>query len=201
MTGDGPAPGHVPAAMAGATAGVAGPELYAVAAGLVGRLTARRETVATAESLTGGLVAAALTDIAGSSVVVRGGVVAYSSEVKADVLGVDAGLLSTSGAVDALVAEEMACGVRDRLGATYGMATTGVAGPDPSEGKPVGTVFVAVAGPRTTRVQSLALSGDRPAIRRQSVAAVFELLAQELLDEVELEGATGSGEEGAPGRG
>ena len=164
----------------------AGPDLYAVSADLVSRLTGRGETVASAESLTGGLVAAALTDVPGSSAVVRGGVVAYSSEVKAGVLGVDAGLLATVGAVDATVAEQMACGVRDRLGATYGLATTGVAGPDPSEGKAVGTVFVAVAGPRTTRVRSLLLDGDRPAIRRQSVAAVLELLEQELLDERDL---------------
>lgn len=175
----------------------AGQDLYAASADLVSRLTARGETVASAESLTGGLVAASLTDVPGSSVVVRGGVVAYSSEVKAGVVGVDAGLLAAVGAVDATVAEQMACGVRDRLGATYGLATTGVAGPDPSEGKAVGTVFVAVAGPHTTRVRSLLLEGDRPAIRRQSVAAVLELLAQELLDERDL-GSGGTGPD--PGR-
>ena len=160
----------------------------AVAADLVARLTARGQTVATAESLTGGMVAAALTDVPGASAVVRGGVVAYSSDVKRDVLGVDAGRLAEVGAVDADVAEQMACGVRDRLGATYGLATTGVAGPDAAEGRPVGTVFVAVAGPQTTRVQALQLTGGRARIRAGSVAAVLDLLAQELLDERDLAG-------------
>ncbi len=147
---------------------------------LVAGLTARRQTVATAESLTGGLVAAALTDVPGSSAAVRGGVVAYLHEVKVSLLGVDAGLLAGRGAVDPQVAEQMASGVRDRLGATYGLATTGVAGPDPSDGKPVGTVFVAVAGPRTSRVQALRLSGSRSEIRADSVQAVLVLLAQAL---------------------
>ena len=192
-------PGQVGAAGGAAVVAAAGPDLYAVSAELVSRLTSRRETVSTAESLTGGLVAAALTDVPGSSAVVRGGVVAYTSEIKSGVVGVDAGLLAASGAVDAMVAEQMACGVRDRLRSTFGLATTGVAGPDPSEGKPVGTVFVAVAGPHTTRVQALKLVGDRAAIRRQSVAAVLELLAQELLDESEL--GTGAGEPGEDGQG
>ncbi|MGZ4600224.1 MAG: CinA family protein [Oryzihumus sp.] len=173
--------------------GVVGPEVYAVCADLVGRLTGRGLTVATAESLTGGLVAGALTDVPGSSLVLRGGVVAYSVEVKASVLGVDAGLLASRGAVDAGVAEQMACAARERLGATYGLATTGVAGPEPSEGKAVGTVFVAVAGPRTTRVQALSLTGSRAEIRRRSVAAVLDLLAQEMLDEDELSARPGGG--------
>jgi nicotinamide-nucleotide amidase len=156
-------------------------EVEAAAATVVAELTARAATVATAESLTGGLVSAALTGIPGASVVVRGGVVSYSSEVKASVLGVDPELLAQAGAVDASVAEQMAAGTRAVLDADYGLATTGVAGPDPAEGKPVGRVFVAVSGPGTSRVQALDLRGDRASIRAQSVLAVLRLLG-EMLD-------------------
>lgn len=147
---------------------------------LIGRLAAAGLTVATAESLTGGLVAARLTDVPGASEVVRGGVVAYALEVKAEVLGVDAALLDQRGAVDAEVAQQMATGVRQRLRSTYGLATTGVAGPGPADGKPAGTVFVAVAGERGVRVRQLALTGDREQIRALTVDAVLELLAQSL---------------------
>ena len=150
------------------------------AADLVARLTAAGQTVAVAESLTGGLVAAALTDVVGASVVVRGGVLAYATDLKAQVLGVDEALLARVGAVDADVAEQMANGVRSLMGATYGLATTGVAGPDPVDGKPVGTVYVAVVGPESSRVESLCLSGDRAGIRAQSVLAVLALLDDQL---------------------
>jgi len=136
--------------------------------------------VAVAESLTGGLVAAALTDIPGASVVVRGGVLAYATDVKAHVLGVNEVLLAQVGAVDADVAEQMASGVRSLMGATYGLATTGVAGPDRVDGKPVGTVYVAVVGPGSSRVKALSLSGDRGDIRADSVLAALTLLAEEL---------------------
>jgi nicotinamide-nucleotide amidase len=145
---------------------------------LVARLTATGQTVATAESLTGGLVAARLTDVPGSSAVVRGGVVAYAIDVKAEVLGVDAELLADRGAVDAEVARQMAAGVRARLGSSYGLATTGVAGPGPAEGKPAGTVYVAVAGGQEVRARRLELSGDRAQIRARTVDAVLELLAE-----------------------
>ena len=155
---------------------------------LVERLTSAGRTVAVAESLTGGLVTAALTDIPGASVVVRGGVLAYATDLKTQVLGVDEALLARAGAVDADVAGQMAAGVRALMGATYGLATTGVAGPDQADGKPVGTVYVAVAGPGTSRVRALSLSGDRGQIRAQSVLAVLALLAEEL-------DASGSGSE------
>ena len=151
-----------------------------LAADLVARLTVAGQTVAVAESLTGGLVAAALTDPAGASSVVRGGVVAYATDLKAGVLGVDEVLLARAGSVDVEVAEQMASGVRSLMGATYGLSTTGVAGPDPVDGKPVGTVYVAVVGPGSSRVRALALSGDRAGIRAQSVLAVLRLLAEEL---------------------
>ncbi|HRA27838.1 nicotinamide-nucleotide amidohydrolase family protein, partial [Ornithinibacter sp.] len=99
-------------------------------------------TVATAESLTGGLVCAALTSVPGASSVVRGGVVAYASEVKATVVGVDAGVLAREGAVSAAVAGELAARVRAVMGCDVGVSTTGVAGPDPADGRPPGTVFI-----------------------------------------------------------
>jgi len=151
-----------------------------VAADLVARLTAAGQTVAVAESLTGGLVAAALTDIPGASVVFRGGVIAYATDIKARVLGVDEVLLSRVGSVDLEVAEQMGSGVRSLMGATYGLATTGVAGPDSVDGKPVGTVYVAVVGPGTSRVKALGLSGDRSDIRAQSVLAALALFSEEL---------------------
>jgi nicotinamide-nucleotide amidase len=139
-------------------------------------LERRGETLAVAESLTGGLVAAALTAVPGASRVFRGSVTAYATELKRDVLGVDGGLLADRGAVDPLVAESMAQGVRSRLGADWGLATTGVAGPDPQDGKPVGTVYVAAAGPFGVSVAALGLAGDRAAIRGATVTAALELL-------------------------
>jgi len=155
-----------------------------LAADLVARLTAAGQTVAVAESLTGGLVCAALTEVAGASVVVRGGVVAYASDLKAQVLGVDEALLAQAGAVDPGVAEQMAAGVRSLTGATYGLATTGVAGPDPTDGKPVGTVYVALVGLGSSRVRALALTGDRAGIRDQTLRAALMLLAEELAAQI-----------------
>jgi PncC family amidohydrolase len=112
--------------------------------------------------------------------VVRGGVVAYATELKAGLLGVDAALLSEVGAVDPEVALQMAIGVRERLGATYGLATTGVAGPDPQDGHEPGTVHVALAGPEGTQVSSLSLSGDRARIRAATVVHSLELVRRAL---------------------
>ena len=147
-------------------------------------LIAREETVATAESLTGGLVAAALTSVPGSSAAVRGGIVAYATDLKTALLDVPADLLERHGAVHGAVAEAMAEGTRDRLGATTGVATTGVAGPDPAEGKPVGMVFVAVAGPGGLASRQLALTGDRAEIRAAVVESVLELLVGALQEHV-----------------
>ncbi|MBB5123072.1 damage-inducible protein CinA [Streptomyces eurocidicus] len=148
-------------------------------------LVDRGRTVAAAESLTGGLVAAELTAVPGASRAVRGSVTAYATEVKREVLGVDGGLLAARGAVDGEVAGQMARGVRALLGADWGVATTGVAGPDAQDGKPVGTVFVAAAGPAgATAVRELSLDGDRARIRAESVQAVLELLLGELTENV-----------------
>ncbi len=117
-----------------------------VANHVVARLTAAGQTVATAESLTGGLLCAALVSVPGASVVVRGGVVAYAADVKTGVLGVPADVLDQHGTVAAESAAAMAVAARALFGADWAVATTGVAGPDPIEDKPVGTVHVAVAG-------------------------------------------------------
>ncbi len=146
------------------------------AADLVASLAERGETLACAESLTGGLVCAAVTDVPGASAVLRGGIVSYATEVKASVLGVDAGLLARTGAVDADVAQQMAEGVCRVLGSTWGVATTGVAGPDPQDGAAVGTVFVAVAGPDGAEARAHHFSGDRSAIRTAAVRAALDLL-------------------------
>ncbi|SHN25262.1 CinA family protein [Actinacidiphila paucisporea] len=144
-------------------------------------LELRGDTLAVAESLTGGLLAAELTGVPGASRTFRGSVTAYATALKHELLGVDAALLAERGAVDAQVAREMAEGVRRRLGADWGAATTGVAGPEPQDGRPVGTVFVAVAGPGgVAEVAELRLSGDRTAIRRASVAAVVDQLLEQL---------------------
>lgn len=140
-------------------------------------------TVAAAESLTGGLVCAALVSVPGASDVVRGGVVAYAADLKTGVLGVDADLVSERGTVDAAVAEAMAQRVRVVCGATWGVATTGVAGPEASEGKPPGTVHVAVAGPSGVQTQLLHLEGDRDDVRHGTVAAVLSLLVARVGEE------------------
>ena len=147
-----------------------------LAAAVLDLLRERAETVATAESLTGGLVCATLVDAPGASAIVRGAVVAYTADVKSQILGVDDAQIASNGTIDAEVARQMATGIRLRLGATWGVATTGNAGPESSEGKPVGTVFIAVAGPRTSAVRELSLSGDRTAIRRSTTAAALSLL-------------------------
>ncbi|MDQ1122704.1 CinA family protein [Microbacterium trichothecenolyticum] len=143
------------------------------AALLLERLGELGWTVAIAESLTGGLVVSSLVDVPGASRAVRGGVVAYATDVKRNVLGVDPALLEAHGAVHPRVARQMARGVRDVLArdgvpADVGIATTGVAGPDEQDGQPVGTVHVAVSTPLGTRVDSLVIAGDRDRIRKET---------------------------------
>jgi nicotinamide-nucleotide amidase len=172
------------------TEGVAGRNARELAAEVLGLLSAAGRTLAVAESLTGGLVAAALTDVPGSSVAFRGGIVAYATELKAELLGVDAAMLAAHGPVYPAVAAAMAAGVRDRLGATVGAATTGVAGPGPQDGQPAGTVHIAVSMPASrthdndeTIVRSIALTGDRDEVRRLTVERVLGLLLGRLREE------------------
>jgi nicotinamide-nucleotide amidase len=147
-------------------------------------LRAGGQTVAVAESLTGGLVAAALTTIPGASLAVRGGVVAYATDLKAALLSVPQRMLDEHGAVYPGVAAAMAVGVRQRLGATFGVATTGVAGPDPQDGQPVGTVHIAVSADDDTVVRTLALDGDRDRIRRLTVDRSLALLLGRLREDI-----------------
>jgi nicotinamide-nucleotide amidase len=122
-------------------------------ADLLGDLAAAGLTVATAESLTGGLLAAVLTEIPGSSAVVRGGLVVYATDLKEQLAGVDSGLLTLRGPVDPVVAAALADGARRLCGASIGVGLTGVAGPDPQNGVPVGTWYCAVSGPGEHRDQ------------------------------------------------
>jgi PncC family amidohydrolase len=155
----------------------------------LGELTARLQsaciasgsTVALAESCTGGMVAAALTDRAGSSGYFAGGVVSYSNEAKRDLLGVDPDVLEAHGAVSAQVARAMALGARERFGSTLAASVTGIAGPDGgSDAKPVGLTYVAVADAAGEDVRRIVWSGDRDANRRDSVGAVVEMLVSRL---------------------
>ncbi|MEV6972854.1 CinA family protein [Kitasatospora sp. NPDC093806] len=157
-----------------------GPVDFGLAARAHAALRAEGGTVAVAESLTGGLLAAALVDVPGASATFRGSVTAYATELKASVLGVDEGLLAVHGPVHPVVARQMAEGVRKLLGATYGLATTGVAGPEPQDGRAVGTVYLAVAGPGGSLVTSPRLSGERATIRHGAVTAALELLVGRL---------------------
>ncbi|PRY24574.1 CinA family protein [Pseudosporangium ferrugineum] len=150
------------------------------AAAAVHALVERRETLAVAESLTGGLLAATVVEIPGVSSVFRGGMVVYATDLKHSLAGVPEDLLSERGPVDPDVAKSLAEGVRSRCGADWGLATTGVAGPEPQDGKPVGMVFVAVAGPARTIVQELKLAGSREDIRHETMVAALALLVDEL---------------------
>lgn len=139
-----------------------------------------KRTVATAESLTAGMVSAVLADTPGASGMLQGGVVAYQNSVKADVLKVPAELLASAGSVDNGVAAAMAEGARIALGADIGVSTTGVAGPEAHDGKPVGTVFIGVATAAGTTAYEYAFSGSRADIRGQACGAALERLIEAL---------------------
>jgi nicotinamide-nucleotide amidase len=152
----------------------------ALSARIIEILTARRQSIAVAESLTGGLLVAELIRTPGASAVVLGAVVAYNTELKHTLLGVSADVLALHGAVHPDVAAQMALGVRERLSvggqpAAIGISTTGVAGPDPQDGKPVGMVYLGFAIASEVRTRQLQLSGSREAIR---AAVVYESLSE-----------------------
>ncbi len=142
---------------------------------LLARLAERGWTLGVAESLTGGLVVAELVAVPGASAVLRGGIVAYATDLKHRLLGVPADLLATRGAVDPDVALQMARGVRRSTGSDVGLATTGVAGPDPQAGKAPGLVFVAASTPDGDQVRRIDAAGDRAAIRAAAVRGVLSL--------------------------
>ncbi len=156
-----------------------------LAAALVGELCAAGKSVATAESCTGGWIAKALTDIAGSSACFAYGIVSYSNAAKESLLGVSADTLRMHGAVSEAVVREMAAGVLQRSGADFGVAVSGIAGPGGGGAdKPVGTVWFAWAS-RTASVEAVEatlhrLTGDRAAIRSQSVVLALEGLRDRL---------------------
>ncbi|WP_405092949.1 CinA family protein [Micromonospora sp. NBC_01392] len=150
------------------------------AASVVHRLHECGQTLATVESLTGGLLAAAIVEIAGVSAIYRGGLVVYATELKAVLAGVPEDLLAARGPVDPDVAVALAEGGRRRCGADWGLATTGVAGPEPQDDKPVGLVYVAVAGPTGSDVHRLDLDGGRDHIRSAAVIEALRLLAEHI---------------------
>jgi PncC family amidohydrolase len=152
------------------------------AAGPLDALRSRGATLASAESLTGGRLAALVTAVPGASAVFVGGVVSYATALKTSLLGVSEDLVATYGVVSAECAGAMARGVRGLTGATYGVSTTGVAGPDEQEGKAVGTVFVGLAGPGEERVIALELVGDRAAIQDRTCLEALRALSQALAD-------------------
>lgn len=150
-------------------------DVAGTAAALHVALQSRGETVACAESLTGGELAAWLSATPGASATFLGGVVSYATEVKRTVLGV-----TVEQVVSPDCAIQMASGAQGLLGADWVLSTTGVAGPDAQEGQPVGTVYVGLAGPRSVRSTAFLLEGDRAAIRGSTCAAALELLLAEV---------------------
>lgn len=162
-------------------------DVAASARTIVGLLLGADRTLAVAESLTGGLVVSTVVGVPGASAVLRGGVVAYATDLKSAVLGVDPALLAARSPVDPDVAEQMAVGVARLMGADYGLATTGVAGPDPQDGHPVGEVYVAVVGPGPdgpawTRQLELDPALGRDGIRHAALAHALTLLIDHLTD-------------------
>ncbi|MBA2446219.1 MAG: CinA family protein [Nocardioidaceae bacterium] len=161
MTPD-PVPGHA-----------AGPTTSAQR--LVASLRDRKLTIATAESLTAGLISATMADVPGASAVLRGGLSAYTNDVKQDCLGIEPGLIERHGAISPECAEAMAYQARRVFRADVAVAATGVAGPEEQENRPVGTVFVAVATATEVQTARLSLSGNRRAIRHATVEAALIL--------------------------
>ena len=140
-------------------------------------LSQRGETISVAESLTGGGLAEALSSLPGSSQIFRGSVTAYQVEIKNSVLKVPLELISEMGSVNEEVAAAMAHGIKDLMGSTWSISTTGVAGPGPVEGVPAGTVWVAIDGPISQTLQ-LELSGTREIVRNATIAGAIAAFAR-----------------------
>lgn len=147
------------------------------AAQLVAGLSSHGQTVATAESLTGGLIGATITSVPGASTVYLGGAVVYATSLKHLLGGVSEDILQSAGAVSSQTAVALAEGIRQRTGADWAIAVTGVAGPDPQEGHPPGTVWLGLVGPgHPASASLLQLSGTREQIRVQTVDAALSRL-------------------------
>ena len=140
-------------------------------------LSQRGETISVAESLTGGGLAEALSSLPGSSQIFLGSVTAYQAEIKNSVLQVPLELISEMGTVSEEVAVSMAAGVKDLMGSTWSISTTGVAGPGPVDGVPPGTVWVAIDGPISQTLQ-LELSGTREIVRNATIAGAIAAFAR-----------------------
>lgn len=153
-----------------------------LAAMVISTLTERSATLATAESLTGGLIGATLTDVPGASAVYLGGTVAYASRLKTDLLGVPTAMIEQYSVISDEVALAMAVGLQERTKADWVVAVTGVAGPTPQEGHDPGEVHICIAGPRIPSlpaqrlVEHYAFEGDRASIRQQTVDAALQML-------------------------
>ena len=147
---------------------------------LIRGLHAQGLTVATCESLTGGMICAALVDVPGASRVVRGGLITYQTDTKSLLAGVDAGLIESHGVVSAEVARAMAAGARDALHADIAVSATGMASPGEIGDPPAGTVFVGLASAAGVQAVELHLTGDRQAVRQQTVDAAIKLIGQEI---------------------
>ena len=148
---------------------------------IIRTLGKENESLATAESITAGGLSAAITSVTGSSQIFLGAIVAYQSHVKAEVLGIDEAVIATHTVYSQEVAEAMAQAVRAKFGATWAIATTGVAGPGPSDGVPSGTVWVAIDGPVSQSLE-LSLAGDRESVRNATVATAIGSFTRILRD-------------------
>lgn len=168
------------------------------AAELLAALGAAGATLATAESLTGGRLAARVTSVPGASLVYRGGVVSYATDLKVSLLGVPAELVAREGVVSAACARAMAEGARRLAGATYALSTTGVAGPDRQEDRPPGTVYVGVAAPDSSWTVDLSLTGDREAVQDQTCREALAALARALPGTIGRSGSVGTTGRGTP---
>jgi nicotinamide-nucleotide amidase len=168
------------------------PDQQIIGATLHAELLRRGLTLATAESLTGGALGDLVSAAPGASETYLGGVVSYATRVKVDVLGVRQETVDRSGVVSAACAQEMASGVRRLIGADWAVSTTGVAGPTEQEGRPVGTVFVGVAGPDDVVAHELRLDGDRAEVREQACTAAATSVLEAVLGVVGGVGAVGA---------
>lgn len=149
-----------------------------MAAHVVAALAVSGVTLATAESLTAGLIAATVGGVPGASAVLRGGLITYATDLKHHLAGVDESVLAQDGAVSQRSAEQLAQGARSRCRADLGVSATGVAGPESQEGKPAGNVWIALADAEHVETRELNLAGDRQQVRVGTVAAVLQLVLE-----------------------
>ncbi|MDY2941210.1 MAG: CinA family protein [Varibaculum sp.] len=159
-------------------------DLYGLAERVIAAAREAKVTIVSAESLTGGAICATLCDVPGASQVIRGAAVTYSAEMKHRVLEVSAERLAQFGPVDQVVAEQMALGARELFNADIAVAVTGVAGPGSADGKPAGTVYIAVSTAGGAVVRRCCLPGQRAQVRHATVATALEMLLDTIGDDL-----------------